>query len=145
MTSSEIRPTAAVGVVCLKDAEVLLIRRGRPPRVGEWSLPGGRVEWGETARAAALRELYEETGVEAEIIALIDVVDGLFDTDKGPELGRHYLLVDFVARWRTGEPRAGDDAMEARFFTLDEARRLGLWFETLRVIEQAYPLLDGLI
>jgi 8-oxo-dGTP diphosphatase len=143
MTSRQIRPTAAVGVVCLKDAEVLLIRRGRPPRAGEWSLPGGRVEWGETARAAALRELYEETGVEAEIIALIDVVDGLFDTDKGPEKGRHYLLVDFVARWRAGEPQAGDDAMEARFFPLDEARTLGLWFETLRVIEQAYALLDG--
>lgn len=143
MTSNLIRPTAAVGVVCLKGSEVLLIRRGRPPRTGEWSLPGGRVEWGETVRAAALRELYEETGVEAEIIALIDVVDGLFDTDMGPEMGRHYLLVDFVARWRGGEPRAGDDATEARFFTLEEARTLGLWFETLRVIEQAYALLDG--
>ncbi len=143
MTSSPIRPTAAVGVVCLRDAEVLLIRRGKPPRAGEWSMPGGRIEWGETVRAAALRELYEETGVEAEIVALLDVVDGLFDAHKGPELGRHYLLVDFVARWRAGEPRAGDDAMEARFFSLEEARTLGLWSETLRVVEQAYARLNG--
>jgi 8-oxo-dGTP diphosphatase len=143
MTSSLIRPTAAVGVVCLKGADVLLIRRGQPPRAGEWSLPGGRIEWGETVRAAALRELYEETGVEAEIVALIDVVDGLFDAHKGPEFGRHYLLVDFVARWRAGEPRASDDALEACFFTLEEARSLGLWSETVRVIEQAYALLNG--
>jgi 8-oxo-dGTP diphosphatase len=143
MTSSLTRPTPAVGVVCLRASEVLLIRRGKPPRAGEWSLPGGRVEWGETVRAAALRELYEETGVEAEIVALIDVVDGLFDAHKGPELGRHYLLVDFAARWRAGEPLASDDALEARFFTLEAVRALGLWSETLRVIEQAYALLNG--
>lgn len=143
MTSSQIRPTPAVGVVCLRASEVLLIRRGQPPRAGEWSLPGGRVEWGEMVRAAALRELYEETSVEADIVALVDVVDGLFDAQKGPEFGRHYLLVDFAARWRSGEPRAGDDAMEARFFPLEGARTLGLWSETLRVIEQAYALLNG--
>jgi len=57
---------------------VLLIRRGKPPRLGEWSLPGGRIEWGERAEAAALRELREETAVEGAILGLLDVVDGLF-------------------------------------------------------------------
>jgi 8-oxo-dGTP diphosphatase len=59
------RPQACVGVVCLRDDEVLLIRRGAPPLKGSWSLPGGRIEWGERAEDAALRELWEETGVEA--------------------------------------------------------------------------------
>jgi ADP-ribose pyrophosphatase YjhB (NUDIX family) len=76
-------PVPAAAVVCLRGSaaagwEVLLIRRGTPPRLGEWSLPGGRIEPGERAMDAALRELREETGVEAEITELLDVVDGLF-------------------------------------------------------------------
>jgi 8-oxo-dGTP diphosphatase len=72
------RPVPAVGVVVLKSDEVLLVRRGTPPRLGQWSLPGGRIEFGETVEAAALRELKEETGVEAELLGLIEVVDAIF-------------------------------------------------------------------
>ncbi len=125
-------PVPAVGVVCLRDDSVLLIRRGTPPRQGEWSLPGGRIEPGERAVDAALRELREETGVEAEITGLIDVVDGLF-----PEAGRHYVLVDYAARWISGEPVAGDDAKEARFVALDEVEALIDWSETRRIIRMA--------
>jgi 8-oxo-dGTP diphosphatase len=71
-------PVPTVGVVCLRGAEVLLIRRGTPPRLNQWSLPGGRLEWGETLQVAALRELKEETSVDAELLGLIDVVDGVF-------------------------------------------------------------------
>jgi 8-oxo-dGTP diphosphatase len=109
-------PVPAVGVVCIRGDEVLLIRRGKPPREGEWSLPGGRIEPGERAVDAALRELREETGMEADIIGLIDVVDGLF-----PEAGMHYVLIDYAAVWRSGEPVAGDDAAEARFFRLQKS------------------------
>jgi 8-oxo-dGTP diphosphatase len=122
-------PVPAVGVVCLRGGEVLLIRRGRPPRQGEWSLPGGRIEPGERAIDAALRELREETGVEAEITGLIDVVDGVF-----PEAGRHYVLIDYAARWLSGEPVAGDDALEARFVALDQVEDLIDWSETRRII-----------
>ncbi len=125
-------PITAVGVVCLRGDEVLLIRRGSPPRLGEWSLPGGRIEPGERAVDAALRELREETGVEAEITALIDVVDGIF-----PEAGRHYVLIDYAARWLSGEPVAGDDALEARFVALDQVDELVDWDETRRVIQVA--------
>jgi 8-oxo-dGTP diphosphatase len=125
-------PVPAVGVVCLRGDSVLLIRRGTPPRQGEWSLPGGRIEPGERAVDAALRELGEETGVEAEITGLIDVVDGLF-----PEAGRHYVLIDYAARWVSGEPVAGDDALEARFVALDEVERLIAWSETRRIIRLA--------
>lgn len=125
-------PVPCVGVVCLRGEEVLLIRRGRPPRQGEWSLPGGRIEPGERAVDAALRELREETGVEAGIVGLIDVVDGVF-----PDAGRHYVLIDYAARWLSGEPVAGDDAAEARFAPLAEAEALVQWSETRRVIRAA--------
>lgn len=125
-------PVPCVGVVCLRGDEVLLIRRGTPPRQGEWSLPGGRIEPGERAVDAALRELREETGVEAEIIGLLDVVDGIF-----PEAGRHYVLIDYAARWISGEPVAGDDAIEARFVSLDQATTLVDWSETRRIIALA--------
>lgn len=125
-------PVPAVGVACLRGDSVLLIRRGTPPRQGEWSLPGGRIEPGERAMDAALRELREETGVEAEITGLIDVVDGLF-----PEAGRHYVLIDYAARWLSGEPVAGDDAAEARFVALDEVEALIDWSETRRIIRMA--------
>lgn len=133
---SERRPVPAAGVICLKGREVLLIRRGQPPRLGEWSLPGGRVEWGESARACALRELREETGVEAELLGLVDVVDGQFKVE-GDQPARHYILIDYAARWLSGQPVGGDDASDARFFPLDEALALVDWDETRRVIREA--------
>lgn len=133
------RPIPAVGVVCFRGQDVLLIRRGRSPKRGEWSLPGGRIEPGERAQDAALRELAEETGVKAEIAALIDVVDGLF-----PEAGVHYVLIDYVARWLSGEPVAGDDADEARFVPLEEALERVAWDETRRVIRMAAEKLSAI-
>ncbi len=125
-------PVPAVGVVCLRGDEVLLIRRGTPPRLGEWSLPGGRIEPGERAAEAALRELREETGVEARIVGLLDVVDGIF-----PEADKHYVLIDYAAEWLSGEPRAGDDALEARFVALDQVEALVDWAETRRIVALA--------
>ena len=125
------RPTPCAGVVCLRGDSVLLIRRAKPPRQGEWSIPGGRIESGETTAAAALRELKEETGVEAELVGLIDVVDHI-----APD--RHYVLIDYAARWISGEPVAADDASEARFEPLGTLARLGLWDETVRVIHAGH-------
>ena len=125
-------PVPAVGVVCLRGDDVLLIRRGTPPRQGEWSLPGGRIEPGERSIDAALRELREESGVVAEILGLVDVVDGLF-----PDIGRHYVLIDYVAVWTGGEPLAGDDADEAAFFAFETALQMVGWGETRRIIGEA--------
>lgn len=135
------RPVAAVGVVCLRGDEVLLVRRATPPRRGSWSLPGGRVEWGERLADAALRELKEETGVDAELIGLIDAVDGLFADAPSAELANHYILIDYAARWIAGEPRPGDDAAEARFVSPEEAAQMVSWEETRRVIESARTLI----
>lgn len=138
----DLRPTPAVGIVCLRGEEVLLIRRGTPPKRGEWSIPGGRVEPGETVKQAALRELMEETAVEAELGGLIDVVDAVFHNRAGDLITRHYVLIDYVAVWRSGEPKAGDDAAEARFFHQSELGSLDLWSETRRIIAAGVALLN---
>lgn len=134
-------PIPAVGVVCLRrDAfggdEVLLIRRGKPPREGEWSLPGGRIERGEAVRDAAMRELVEETGVQARLVDLIDVVDGLF----GPDF--HYVLIDYLAEWLSDEPVAGDDATEARFVPVADIDSVVSWAATREIIRQGTAMRD---
>lgn len=129
------RPSAAVGVVCFNDAgDVLLIKRGQPPRQGSWSLPGGRVEWGETLEAAALRELREETGIEGEIIGLIDVVDGIFTSRSKGLVTAHYVLIGYLVRYRSGTVCAGDDAAQACFVAYDRLADYDLWDMTLAVI-----------
>ena len=125
------RPTPCAGAICLRGDEVLLIKRGKEPRIGQWSIPGGRIEPGEPASIAAMRELREETGVEADILGLVDVVDYIT-----PE--RHYVLIDYAARWTGREPLAGDDAADARFVPISEVHDLGMWDETVKVILQAY-------
>lgn len=130
------QPTIGVGVVVLRGppdkTEVLLIRRGRPPKQGEWSIPGGRQEFGETVRETALREVLEETGVTAANPRLLDVVDLIRPDGKG-----HWTLVDFAADWVAGEPVAGDDAADARWVSANDLESLGLWTETLRIIRIA--------
>jgi len=129
-------PIVGVGIVCFRGDEVLLIRRGKPPREGSWSLPGGRQKLGETVRDCALRELRQETGVEAEIGPLVDVVDSLTRDGDG-KVQYHYTLVDFRADWRSGEPRHGGDAADTRWFAPAELAEIELWRETRRVIEKA--------
>ncbi|MEJ0022032.1 MAG: NUDIX domain-containing protein [Alphaproteobacteria bacterium] len=103
-----------------------------------WSIPGGRIEWGEHARAAALRELREETGIEANLLGLIEVFDGLFS--EGGALKHHFVISEFAARWRSGEPRAGDDAAEARFVNLAEIDEFDLTADLKRVIRAGAAL-----
>ncbi len=123
----------AAGVVCFRGGEVLLIRRGTPPRVGEWSMPGGRLEPGEDPADAALRELKEETGVDARLLGLIEIVDTVMGDPP-----RLYLLHDYAAVWLAGEPVGADDAQEAAFVPLAEAIERVSWSETARIIEEAH-------
>ncbi len=135
MPSHESYPVVGVGVVVLKGDEVLLIRRGRPPKQGEWSIPGGRQEFGETVRETARREVLEETGITCVDPRLVDVVDLIRPDGQG-----HWTLVDFAADWVSGEPVAGDDAAEAKWVPLTEVGNLGLWTETVRIIRAATSL-----
>ena len=127
------RPFVGVGVVVWRGDEVLLIERGKGPVSGNWSLPGGKQELGETVRETAHREIKEETGIDIDIVALLDVVD-LVRHDNEGRVRFHYTLVDFTAEWRAGEAVAGDDAAAVRWVPLGEIENYKLWDETVRVI-----------
>lgn len=135
------RAQPSVGTVCFREEDVLLIQRGTKPLVGQWSLPGGRIEFGERAEAAALRELKEETNITANIIGLIDVVDAIFHSRASGETTRHYLLFDYVATYVSGSPQAGDDAENAEWISPERLTQLDMWDETRRIIEAARAML----
>lgn len=129
-----------VGAVVFRGDEVLIVKRGKPPFLGHWSIPGGGLEHGEALKAAARREVREETGVEIQIIGLIDVFEAL--PRETPEDGplNHVLLVDYAAEWVSGEPVAGDDAAEAEFVSIKEAVARLSWNKTREAIERAQAL-----
>ncbi|MBM3515914.1 MAG: NUDIX domain-containing protein, partial [Alphaproteobacteria bacterium] len=118
------------------DGHVLLIRRGKEPRRGEWSIPGGTQELGETVRETAVREVMEETGVSISNLRLLDVVDA-FGRHPDGRLRTQWTLIDFAADWAAGEPCPGGDAMEARWVRSEDVGGLGLWSETVRMIRAA--------
>jgi ADP-ribose pyrophosphatase YjhB (NUDIX family) len=136
------RPSIGIGAVVVKrgasGVEVLLIRRGKAPRAGEWSIPGGRQEWGETIRETAAREVLEETGITVANLRLLDVVDGI--TKSAGAVTGHWTLVDFRADWGGGEPRAGDDAVDAKWVPVGDLPAYGLWSETQRIIAAGLAL-----
>ena len=135
------RPWVGIGVVALRGEVVLLIRRGRAPRAGHWSLPGGGQRLGEGAEACARRELLEETGVEVGALHLLAVIDAITpgEPDRGPRF--HYTIIDYAARWTAGEPRAGGDVTAAIWADTGDLSAYALTPETLRVIAEARALL----
>jgi ADP-ribose pyrophosphatase YjhB (NUDIX family) len=130
------RPIVGVGAVVFRGERVLLIRRAKPPRAGEWSLPGGVQELGEGVIEAARREVREETGLELVRVEFLTVVDSI-GRDRQGRVHWHYTLIDVWGEAAPGEARAGDDAAELAWFGLDELEGLGLWSETLRVVRRA--------
>ena len=112
---------------------MLLIRRGKQPRLGEWSLPGGAVERGETLIQALAREIAEETGLVIEIGEKIDVVDAIA-RDAAGNITSHYVLVDFSAHWHGGEASPASDVVDCKWVTAEEALRMVNWEETRRII-----------
>lgn len=136
------RPIVGVGAVVLKPDSVLLVRRGRPPACGAWSLPGGAQEVGETAEAGARRELQEESGLQVGAMVLVANVDSLHH-DAAGRLQYHYTILDFAAHWVDGEPRPGGDVTDAVFVRFDALDGLGLWSEAVRVIALARAALSS--
>ena len=132
-----LRPLVGVGaVIWNENDEIVLIRRGQAPRRGEWSIPGGKLEWGESVQEGLLREVREETGLVVKISGLIDVVDSVM-RDPGGTVLHHYVLIDFSARYVSGELTAGADAAEARWVPFAGIGEYSLWTETRRIIETA--------
>jgi ADP-ribose pyrophosphatase len=126
-----------VGAVVFKDERVLLVRRGQPPAEGLWAIPGGSVEIGETLQDAAEREIHEETGIRiraAEPIYTFDVIE----RDKTGSIRFHYVIVDLSAEYVSGELTAGDDAIDARWISVDEINRLAVSSTTLQLLKNKF-------
>ena len=137
------RPVVGVGVVVLRGDQVLLVRRAKQPRQGEWSLPGGAQEIGETVFEAGRREVLEETGITVEVRGLLGVVDSI-QPDDMERIRYHFTLVDVLAVWVSGEAQAATDAAEVAWFKRTAVPDLGLWSETQRMIELGFERLVGL-
>lgn len=112
-------PIAAAIAVLIRDGKVLLVRRANPPDAGKWGFPGGKIELGESIEDAALRELYEETGVRGQALGAFTALD-MKDTGDDGTLRRHFVLIAVRCCWVSGEPQAADDVLEARWFKLAE-------------------------
>lgn len=134
------RPIVGIGVAVLRPGAILLVRRGKPPNMGTWSLPGGAQELGETAEQAARRELFEEAGLEVGALLLAANVDTI-RRDAAGRVQFHYTIIDFAATWIGGEPAAGSDAAATVWAPLDRLEEFGLWSEAHRVIGIARALL----
>ena len=135
------RPIVGIGIVVIKGNTVLLVRRGKPPNIGAWTLPGGAQELGETTEDAARRELLEETGIEVGKLHFAATVDNIRHDETG-RVHFHYTIIDFAARWVAGEPVADTDVTEAVWAPLDALDDYGLWSEAHRVIAIARRLVD---
>jgi 8-oxo-dGTP diphosphatase len=130
-------PLVGVGAIIIDEGRVLLVKRGHPPLAGEWSIPGGVLELGETLREAAVREAREETCLTVETAELLGVYDRVLRDNEGRTL-YHFVLIDFLCWPVAGDAEAADDANEVRWFTPDEIADLGLAEDTAQVIREGF-------
>ena len=135
------RPIVAVGAVILDGDRVLLVQRGQEPLKGEWSLPGGAVEIGETLETALAREVREETSLDVVVGAVVEVLDSI-RRDAGGRAEFHYVIIDYACRVRCGTPTAptrGTDAADVRWVPVDELERYRVTDTAIAVIRKARP------
>lgn len=136
------RPIVGVGAIVLIDGRVVLVRRGHPPLQGEWSLPGGALELGETLEAGVAREVLEETGLVVDVGPLAGVFDRIL-LDEGGRVRYHYVLVDYVCRARAGTLGCASDAAEAALADPEALGPYRLAPETRDVIARALRIAKG--
>jgi len=136
------RPWIGVGAVVINDDKVLMIKRGKPPSQGRWSLPGGAQKTGETVGEAACREVAEETGLKVQIQGLIDVVDSITRDGNG-KIQYHYTLIDLLASPQSGEIVAGGDALAVKWFDDVDLGQVSIWSETKRIITLAKDMMKS--
>ncbi len=140
------RPVVGVGGVVIRDGRALLIRRGSEPLKGQWSIPGGLLELGETLEEGVRRELREETGLEVRVLELIEVFERIFpDPDPTPSGQRptpryHFVILDYLCEAPEGEPRAGGDVTQVAFATEAELDQFHLTPTATRVLRKAFAM-----
>ena len=137
-------PIAATIAAVFHDGKILLVRRANPPDARRWGFPGGKIEFGESIENAAVRELLEETGIHGRAKRVFTAVD-VFDHLRDGRLDRHFVLIAVLCEWISGAPVAGDDALEAKWFRLEELGNpgLALSFDVAKVAGQAAALAGG--
>ncbi|WP_455211883.1 NUDIX hydrolase [Kaarinaea lacus] len=123
-------PIAGIGAIVIHNNQVLLVKRAKPPKQGLWCIPGGKIRFGETLQQAAEREIYEETGVTIKAGMPYYIFD-LIETGNF-----HYIIVDLLAEYIRGEPNAGDDAMDAKWFGFENINDPGIDSETKKLLNQ---------
>jgi 8-oxo-dGTP diphosphatase len=131
------RPIVAVGGLVIENDRALLIRRGAPPREGEWSIPGGALEVGEELAAGVERELAEETNLEVRALGLLEVFDRIIRDAEGRPV-YHFVILDYLCKRISGEPRAGSDVLEVAWAGEDELRAFNLTDAVERVVHDAF-------
>jgi 8-oxo-dGTP diphosphatase len=132
-------PQLAVSAAIFRDGKILLVRRARSPAKGFYSLPGGRVEFGETLHAALHREVDEETRLKIEIVDLA----GWREVVPGTSGGGHYLIMSFAARWRFGEPDLNDELDDFRWLAPDALGDLTITAGLQDIIQSARRVLGA--
>ncbi len=139
------QPVVGVGGVVISDGRALLIRRGSEPLKGEWSIPGGTLELGETLEEGVRRELREETGLEVRVLELIEVFERIFpeQKDKPVRASRpqfHFVIVDYLCEMSGGVPRPGSDVTDIAFVSEEDLPRYSLTPTATRVLRKAFAL-----
>jgi 8-oxo-dGTP diphosphatase len=143
------RPIVGVGGVIIEDGRALLIRRGSEPLLGEWSIPGGTLELGETLEEGVARELLEETGLQVRVLELIEVFDRIYvestagagEARKGPRF--HYVIVDYLCERIGGEAVAASDVTDVAFAREEELEKYHLTETALRILRKAFAMERG--
>ena len=144
------RPVVGVGGVVIENGRALLIRRGSEPLLGQWSIPGGTLELGESLEHGVVRELQEETGLSVRIVEMIEVFDRIYEDEadaaggeveakkKGPRY--HYVIIDYLCERIDGEANAGSDVTDVAYATEDELANFGLTETATRILRKAFAM-----
>jgi len=140
------RPVVGVGGVIINQERTVLIRRGSEPLLGEWSIPGGTLELGETLEQGVARELLEETGIEVRVLQLIEVFDRIYpenDVATGQAIDRprfHYVIADYLCERVSGELRAGSDVTDVALAGEEELAKFRLTETATRILKKAFAM-----